>query len=338
MGTDLSEFHDIVEAEDLRRQLRELQAKLGKKQRDEEAFVEAIYRGAKDAAVLLGKPPPVPKAPKDRRTKRAEAALLLLSDWQFGKETESFNSDVAARRVHALADKVVHLTEVERADHPVNEIHVLWNGDMVEGLTVFPGQAFEVDTDLLGQVFAAVGAGERLLRVLLANFSKVVCWQEYGNHGRIGRKGDVPRADNVDLLVYGLLKERVPEAVWMPVQSWYAIVEIGSYRALLVHGDEVRSFGGQTPAFGIAKKVNAWATGIVPAFVDCYMGHWHGPHVIPIAHGKGRTFVNPSLESDNVYAAEFVGAAGTPGQRLHFVDPGKGRVTTERLVWLDHIR
>jgi len=336
---DIREFEELTEVADLRRQLGDAQVRLRRAKAKTADLVEAVRQGAKDAAVLLGNPPAVAPPKADRRTRGMEVALLHLSDWQVGKVTESFNQQVAGRRVDALTAKVVRLTEIERADHPVKEVHVLWGGDMVEGLSIFPGQAFEVDAGLFGQMFAAVGAGERLLRGLLANFDRVVCWQEYGNHGRLGRKGDVPKVDNADLLVYELIREKLPDdrIVWNPPQSWYSIVEIGSYHALLVHGDEIKSLGAQTPAFGITKKVNAWATGVVPPFTDCYMGHWHQPLVLPVAHGKGRTFVNPSLESDNVYAQEFVGANGAPGQRLNFIDPGAGRVTTERVIWLAHV-
>jgi hypothetical protein len=340
---DLTEFSALTENDELRGQISDLQARLRRAQTKTEDLVDAVRQGSKDAAIVLGNPPPVPKAPSDRRKKHAETALLHLSDWQVGKVTESFNSEVAGRRVDVLAEKVVRLTEIERADHPVPECHVMWGGDMAEGVTVFPGQAFEVDGSLFAQMFSCIGAGERLLRQLLASFDRVVCWQEPGNHGRIGRKGDVPKADNADLLIYDRIRDRLSSLeaegrlVWNPPQGWHSIVEIGNYRALLVHGDEVKSFGGQTPAFGITKKVNAWATGVVAPFDDCYMGHWHQPLVLPIAHGKGRTFVNPSLESDNVYAQEFVGANGSPGQRLNFIDPETGRVSTERIIWLDHV-
>ena len=48
----------------------------------------------------------------------------------------------------------------------------------------------------------------------------------------------------------------------------------------------------------------------------------------------GRVFVTGSPESHNEYAREFVAATGQPSQRLHFVDPVKGRVTAEYNVWL----
>jgi hypothetical protein len=338
---DLSEFTALTENDELRRVVSDLQAKLRRAQTKSADLVQAVYEGARDAAVVLGNPPAIPKPKADKRTAKAEVALLHVSDWQWGKVTQSFNSDIAAERVDRLAKLVVRLTSIERADHPVHECHVMLGGDMVEGVAIFPGQTFEIDGPLFKQMFRAVGGGERLLRTMLANFERVVIWEEPGNHGRLGRKGDHPEEDSADLLVYRLIRERLAayeqegRLVWNETQGWHSIVEIGKYRALLVHGDEIRSFGGQTPAFGIAKKVNAWATGIVAPFTDAYMGHWHALHVIPLAHGKGRVFVNGSLESDNVYAQEFVGASGTPSQRLNFIAPDRGRVATERVIWLD---
>jgi hypothetical protein len=55
---------------------------------------------------------------------------------------------------------------------------------------------------------------------------------------------------------------------------------------------------------------------------------------LTLANG-GRVFVSGSPESHNEYARVFVAAVGRPSQRLHFVDPDKGRVTAEYTVWLD---
>lgn len=339
---NLQEFKALTENDELRRVVSDLQARLRRAQSKNADLVQAVREGARDAAVVLGNPSPVKKPASDNRTEtKAEVALLHVSDWQFGKVTESFNSEIARARVERLSEVVVQLTNIYRADHPVRECHVMLGGDLAEGVSIFPGQPFEVDGSLFRQMFGVVGAAEEMLRMFLANFERVVIWEEPGNHGRLGRKGDHPAEDSADLLMYRLIRERLApyekegRLVWNETQGWHSIVEIGNYHALLVHGDEVRSFGGQTPAYGIAKKVNAWATGVVAPFTDCYMGHWHQPLVIPLAHGRGRVFVNPSLESDNVYAQEFVGATGTPGQRLNFIEPLRGRVTAERIVWLD---
>lgn len=338
---DLREFEALTEVDELRRVVSDLQAKLRRATTKSADLIQAVHEGARDAALVLGNPPPVPKPKKDTRQGHQEVALLHVSDWQWGKVTQSFNPDVANQRVDKLSRVVRRLAEIERADHPVRACHVMLGGDLAEGVAIFPGQPFEIEGGLFQQIMGVAVAGERLFRELLADFETVVAWEEPGNHGRLGRKGDHPKEDSADLLIYRLIRERLRvheesgRLIWNETQGWHSIVAIGAYRALLVHGDEVRSFGGQTPAFGIAKKVNAWATGVVEPFTDCYMGHWHQPLVVPIAHGKGRVFVNGSLESDNVYAQEFVGASGTPHQRLHFISPKRGRVTTERLVWLD---
>lgn len=339
----LKEFAEEVKKEDdplvaeLRSANRTLQRQLSRSRARTEELRDAVYKAAKDAALIAGDPPKVAKPKADKRVK-AEVAILHCSDWQVGKETATYNSAVARERIQELTKRTIVLTEIQRTDHPVTDCHVLLGGDTVEGITVFPGQAYEVDSTLFEQVFNSVETIVEMVLGLLPHFEKVVVWEEPGNHGRIGRRGDVPAGDNLDRMVYHIAHQRLEgqdRVEWHPSTSWHQIVEIGNYRALLVHGDEIKGFGGQTPAYGIIRKVNAWATGVVEDFTDCYMGHFHTPMVLPLAHGRGRVFINPSTESDSVYAQEFCAATGTPGQRLNFVDPHKGRVTAEYVIWLD---
>lgn len=335
---DTREFEALTELEELRKVATDLQARLRKANAQTAELVEAAHEGSKAAALLLGNPPPVkpPKKQKQHRDGRPEVALLHLSDWQIGKKTDSYSTEVALARLDLVAEKLLELARIEASDHPVDECHILLGGDMVEGTQIFPGQQWEIDSGLFEQVFAAVGAIVLIVRTALSHFQKVHVWEVEGNHGRLGKRGDYPRGDNADLFIYREARTRLADdrLVWHPRERWYQIVEIGAYRALLVHGDQIKQFGGNTPAFGISRKVNAWASGVVEPFTDCYLGHFHQPLTLPIANG-GRAFVNPSTESGSVYAQEFVAATGVPGQRLHFVDPRRGRTTSERLIWLD---
>lgn len=336
---DLREFEALTEAEELRKVASELRGRLARAEAKTAELIEAVKEGSREAALVLGNPPPVHVPSRDERDMKGEVAVLHCSDWQVGKSTETYSSAIAAQRIDLLADKLLELTEIERSHHPVREAHILLGGDMVEGVSIFPGQAFEIDQKLIGQVFTAFGAIERLVRAALSSFEVVVLWESYGNHGRLGRKGDAPATDNVDVLTYRLAQERLGDfegrLFWNPATSWHQIFPIGNYSGMLVHGDQIKQFGGNLPVFGIYKKVTGWASGVVAPFKDCYMGHFHTPYVIPLAAGNRRVFVNGSPESDNQYAAEFVAANGEPTQRLNFVDPERGRVTTERLIWLD---
>jgi hypothetical protein len=230
-----------------------------------------------------------------------------------------------------LAQKVMELTTLQRTHHPVRECTLMFGGDMVEGITIFPGQAWEVEAHLFEQLFETVRIEETLVRTFAAFFDKVNVVCEYGNHGRLGRKGEMPANDNIDAISYRIAQDRTKDlknVTWQMSPDWYQIVKIGNYSALLVHGDECK---GQT---SILRKANAWATGVVEPFQDVYMGHFHTPTTMTMANA-GRVFITGSPESHNEYAREVIAAVGKPSQRLHFVDPIKGRVTAEYTVWLD---
>ena len=333
----MDEFDQQREIDELRQALQRQQRATARAKSKTDALVEAVYTAARDAAQAVGRAPAVVAPEKDRRRRDAEVALVHATDWQLGKQTSGYDIGICAERVLRFADRVCTLTDLQRSHHPVRRAVVMFGGDMVEGISIFPGQAYEVEAHLFEQLFTCAGLLEQFVRRLLLSFDEVEVVCEYGNHGRLGRKGDMPAGDNIDRMAYRIAGDRFDledRVSWRTTGDWYQIVEVGAYRALLVHGDEIKSFGGNTPAFGILRKANAWATGVVEPFHDVYMGHFHTPMALTKANG-GQVYVTGSPESENVYAAEFVAAKGKPSQRLHFVDPDKGRVSASYVVWLD---
>lgn len=336
LADDINAQDEIAE---LRKALKRAQQAEYKAKRANETITEAVFAAAHEAALASGrgKSLPVPKPVKDARKGKAEHALIHPTDWQLGKKTAGYDIETCSKRMEQFTQKVMELTELQRTHHPVRESTIMFGGDMVEGITIFPGQAWEVEAHLFEQLFETVRIEEMIVRTLAAFFEKVHVVCEYGNHGRLGRKGELPANDNIDAISYRIASERTSDlknVTWQMSPDWYQIVTVGNYKALLVHGDEIKSFGGNTPAFGILRKCNSWATGVVPDFNDVYMGHFHTPMSLTMANG-GRIFVTGSPESDSVYAAEFIAAKGRPSQRLHFIDPEKARVTAEYVIWLD---
>lgn len=326
-----------IEIDELRRQLQTAQRAASRKLVATEQLVEAIYQGAKAAQLAHG-PAPVYREPKMTKTNaKAEVALLHLTDWQLGKKSVSFGIATCKARIEQALQKCVEITEIQRSHHPVNECHIMLGGDMVEGLGIFPGQAYEVEAFAYEQLVHCAALIEASVGYALEHFQTVHVWEEIGNHGRIGRKGEMPHGDNVDRIVYTLARSRFTDKrlLWHPWGGDLGThVTIGKYTALLAHGDEIKSFGGNTPAFGILRKITAWSSGVLEPFADAYLGHFHTPMSLTLPNGN-RVFVTGSPESDNGYAKEFVAAIGKPSQRLHFVDPAKGRVSSEHLLWLD---
>jgi hypothetical protein len=332
-----------VSAYDHQRELDELQRLLKKAQQEAAAnkrrtddLVNAVYTAAYEAARASGRGLAVKRPPVDKRRRKAEVALIHATDWQLGKKTVTYGITTLSKRMELFADKVIEITGIQRQDHPVKEAVLMLGGDMVEGLGIYESQIYEIEAHLFEQLFECARIIEKLVRSLAENFEQVRVVCEFGNHGRIGKYGVMPKGDNVDRMAYRIVEDRtkdIAHVTWQQSDNWYQHFAIGNYRVLLVHGDEVRTYSG-TPLFGILRRVSAWAAGVVPTFEDCYMGHWHNPISATIGNGN-RVFITGSPESGNAYAAEHLAAQARPSQRLHFIDPEKGRVTGEYVVWLD---
>ena len=303
-----------------------------------EAMIGAVYQAAYDAASSVDRAKQVRGPSKDSRKKSEEGCLWHTTDWQGGKETSSFNLAVLEQRLETYVDKAMELTEIMRADHPVRHGIVLMTGDMLEGCGIFPGQEHEIEATLFEQIFEIARLAEWMIKQALATYETIDVICEWGNHGRIGKKGDgFKPSDNFDRIIYEIVRgrfEHEPRIKAFQVDgTWYQHFTYGNYRALAIHGDEIKSFGGNIPAYGILKKANAWATGVVPSFRDLYIGHYHQSMQLQMANG-GSVYMTGSPESDNEYAREFVAATGDPSQRINFISPKQGFVTYESRIWL----
>ena len=330
------ESDDVIE---LRKALMRVQKQLLQAKQRTDELVEVTHQAAHDAVLGMGPIEPVKERKLPAGKKKSEVALWHMTDWQGAKRTTTYNSEVMRTRVLSFAEKAVTITDIMRADHPVNECVIMFGGDIVEGLFNFPSQAFEVDATLFEQYVNVSRLCVDVVRYALANYSKVTVVPEWGNHGRIGSKRDnVPRSDNFDRMCYELARQLLAgekRLTWQECPEDIQRVEIGNYKALLIHGDEVGRNGFASPG-AIVQHANRWRSGAYPwEFRDVYIGHYHTHAEWAMANGQGSVYQTGSTESDNRYAGVMLAASATPSQRLHFVDPVKGRVTAAYKVWLD---
>jgi hypothetical protein len=331
---------------ELRNALFNTQKQLAKVKKNRDDFTAAVVQAAHDAMLSAGAIPPVPAPAKDTRTKKAEVALLHSTDWQLGKQTLTYDTKECERLVKQSVDKTIMLANIHRADHPVKEVVVMLGGDIVENTTIFPSQVYEVDSDIMAQFTEASRIIIEIVRILLANFEKVTVICEPGNHGRIGKIGELPKDINWDKLTYMFAGQALKDEkrlTWQMSKEDIQRVSIGNYKALLIHGDEIRWGTAST----IVRFADRWKSGAYKFFDevdkitkgfdfrDLYIGHYHQHQSWNMANGEGSVFMSGAVESGNRYARDLLASNGVPSQRLHFIDPEKGRVTSEHRLWLD---
>lgn len=319
------------ERDRLARQLHEVKHK----QADYLATVEEAVRDS-IGRIEIAPVPLADYAGRDEALVDGEYAVALLSDLQTGKITPDYNTEVCRERVAAYAEKVIELAKIQELHHPVRHCVVPMLGDMVEGVDIFPGQQWLIDSTLYDQLLNTTPVIiVDFVRRLLTHFDTVTVYAVDGNHGRIGRKGNFGPADNADRMVYRIvdlmLRDEPRFAMYMRdphgERNWYLKMDLGAYSALLIHGDQIRGHSG-FPWYGLGKKVQGWGSGALGAdsgFLDVFMGHYHQLARVPLNHRA--VWVNGSTESTNTYAAESLAAQSEPAQWLLFVDPRKGRVT-----------
>jgi hypothetical protein len=338
----LADLHERMET--LRASNTNLVKQLARLKANEAERVDAIYRAARDVVSTIDIEQAPRLDPRPSLHQDPEVAVAILSDWQLAKVTPDYSSEVCAERVDRLANKLIRLTEIQRADHPVDELRIWCLGDMVEGELIFPGQGYLIDASLYEQVCkTGVEIGTRFIRKVRPYFKKVTVEAVIGNHGRLGGRSsrDYNPETNADRMLYRIW-ELVMAAAGDDVtfvipdggreRNWHHVSDIGGYRTLLFHGDQVKGHSG-FPWYGFFKKVSGWKNGAIPGgFDDAYCGHWHQPTRMTINTATVR--VAGSTESTNTYAQEQLAAVGRPSQPVMFVKPGFGP-TAEYTVWLD---
>lgn len=340
-GTSLQKYKEDAKERALRESNNRLLRRLDEAEAKKEQLVEAVYQAAHDASSSLVLPP-VPKIIHTRGGGRPEVEIAMLSDWQLGKITPGYDSEKCAERIEVYGDKVIRITNIARADHPVDELHVHLLGDMVEGELIFPGQQHRIDASLYRQVCVD---GPRILNTFLRRmsgaFKTVKVESVIGNHGAIAGRSrkDMHPESNADLMLYRIVRDQLagmPNIVWrLPDPAgerlWYAIDNIGGHRFFLFHGDQLRGNG---PGFGrvTPQAISAWASGVIPEpfdYAEC--GHWHAS--MSLAINKRILWVNGSTESENTWLQEELRAQCPPSQWLLSVSPEHG-VTGEHRIWL----
>jgi hypothetical protein len=276
---------------------------------------------------------------KDRRAAKEEIAVAHISDTQIGKITATYDSEIAHNRLLEYIITAKDIIELRRSHAKIDELHIYFGGDMVEGELIFPAQAHSIDQSVFEQ--AVKTAPSILANVVLEALDtvrkvKVICVP--GNHGRpASRKAGSHPKTNWDSVCYHITELLVlgPEGrrnrhiesrcEFVIPDNWYAIDRVFGVGNLIVHGHEIRGGFGGFPFYGVGKKMAGWIDAIPEDWTNLYFGHFHQYYSGEI--NRHNWFCNGSAESDNDYARQELASAGMPKQRLQFFNEDHGMIS-----------
>lgn len=262
-----------------------------------------------------------------------EEAILHLTDIHIGRKTISYNSEVAAKRMYYLVEKLLKIVALYRLRGPVKKINVFITGDIVNSEDVgYRVDLSEVEKILRDQIFGENGAVEIMswvFRNLLANFEEVKIFCVRGNHGK-GPKGTSEKT-NWDDVVYYTLKYMFANNPRIKIEvadDFYLIAEIMKWKFLLIHGDQIRGGVYGIPFYGILQRALRWGT----AFKEeknwqimwqiMIVGHFHVAD--ELEQNDQLIFTGGTFVSNDDYVLREYGWNSTTKQWLLFVHPKQG--------------
>lgn len=203
---------------------------------------------------------------------KGEMVCAIASDLHFGKESDTFNPNVAETRLKLYFSALAKLAQT-----PTATFHILLVGDCVEGEGIYPGQAHAARGSVREQAQHCADVLKTCIAEILHDrpLSRVRVHSVIGNHGRMSKEANT--FSNWDAVVTDLVKQWAEGGSWgdrlvvYPVpNSERQLIEVGGVKILMNHHG-TKHLG--TPA--MRTKWMGWLRRY--NFDLAVHGHWHTP-------------------------------------------------------------
>jgi len=262
--------------------------------------------------------------------------VVHLSDFQYGEFVDpdqvmglnSYDCEIAARRIYQLEQLILTSLDVIGRAHPVPTLRLLLLGDMVSG--AIHNELAETNDANLYEQWAQLSLllAQFVLR-LAARFEQVVIEGVPGNHGRTTiRPGAKDRFVNWDYLMYQTLSLMLMNQGNVTCdfpRSPLMTTEIEGHTYLLFHGDEIKSWQG-IPWYGIERSI-ARLRELMQArsvnFEYAALGHMH--NWAELERAVGQIMINGSLVGGSEYGIGRLFSTCPPTQALYFMHREHGK-------------
>lgn len=220
----------------------------------------------------------------------------------------------------------------------IDHVIIAGLGDFVEGINIFKGQEWKVDAHCVDQaIYGANDTAAAFIEIMLT-FPTISfrILEVFGNHGRIGSKGEHPYSCSMDKVFLRMLETqihaaRVTNYIWCRNDAWFYLASLYGWNHLLLHGDQ--GMGGlwsNRPTInGLEKGVVRWSQMLQQQVHFVHIGHFH--QEAALSFNRSSILINGSFIGTSDFAAKVMVASSPPIQVMHVFEPDIGLSKTERI-------
>ena len=237
---------------------------------------------------------------------------VLISDSHIGKQNNHYNLEIAKQRIDDMPNKILS----QEGNIGVDEVVLLFAGDLIEGEDIFRTQAHHLECPAIEQVQIA---SESFWNMILKFHQFYDCPVRVvtvpGNHGRMSRTAN--EKTNWDNVIYHILKVMAQgygnDNIIIDCNfDQFKVFDVKDKKGMLYH-QGVKHTG--TPS--MREKVAGWSSRKQFDFM-CH-GHWHEWHV---GNWLGRFVIANGCLCGPDDLAERMAKEDTARQAYFFVSPG----------------
>lgn len=203
-------------------------------------------------------------------------------------------------------------------------LHIDALGDDLDNIMIYKGQAHHIESGLSNQFIFFYEEFCKVLVFLSKHFNEIIINKVIGNHGRYGTPGDSSTMDNIEYLLYTMIKKKFDghkNIRFNIADSWWMVVERNGWRFLLSHGDTFKGWLG-IPFYGAVRNKQRME--------ELLNGHFKDAHFDWVEHGHFHTdaifnhiIMNGCMPGTNDFSSR-LGLGGLPMQQTFGVSKTYG--------------
>lgn len=222
--------------------------------------------------------------------------------------------------------------------YQIDQVIIACLGDMVEGQDIFKGQVWQIDRHVVDQALLGANdtAGAFAEIVLTFPDLKFDILEVFGNHGRVGMKGDAPYSCSMDkvyqrMLEAQLLRCGAKNLHYHRNEAWFYLVEVYGWNHLLLHGDQGMSglWSGRPTVNGLEKGITRYNQMLQQQIHFLHCGHFHQEW--GLSFNMSYMLINGSFIGTSSFSASQMISGSPPIQMAHAFEPRVGLARSERI-------